>query len=319
MPAWRECGPTQIESHRLKSDWGETMGLGRDGMLYRVRSTAAALLGAVALSTVVASWAVAGEWQEQQHPLIPDREEILEDVAAISPTDVWAVGRQWGYIGSTLEFRTHILHWDGSSWSHILSPNAPAAFTNFLQGVAGRSPTEVWAVGWSRQSGAVPKTLIERWDGATWSVVESPNPGPVGNYLEEVAVAGKSEAWAVGSIYDLSVVSLPLSMRSDGSVWTPVAVPVPDFCISRTYLTDVAARHADKALATGYCTTAAGDQGFILRWNGRRWKVVAGPDQIPAPSALNGIAFVGGNEAWAVGYAATNRPLILRWQERIGR
>jgi hypothetical protein len=113
-------------------------------------------------------------------------------------------------------------------------------------------------------------------------------------------------------MYSTAVVSLPISMHWDGSVWTAVDVPVPPFCTQRTYLTDVAAARPKLVLATGYCTTAAGDQGFVLRWDGRAWSVAAGPDQIPAPSALNGLTFKSGTEAWAVGTAG-GQAFILHW------
>jgi len=52
--------------------------------------TFAALL---AVAPIALPPALAGTWLEQPHPDIPDREEVLEDVVAVSPSDVWAVGR----------------------------------------------------------------------------------------------------------------------------------------------------------------------------------------------------------------------------------
>jgi hypothetical protein len=282
------------------------------GAAHYARRGLAAFVGTFAILAVNGA-ALAKDWQEQQHPDLPDREEVLQDVVAIRPSDVWAVGYHWGYIGSFLEFRTHILHWDGFNWSKIQSSDVPGTFTNRLQGVAARSAEEVWAVGLSMGIGIqTMTTLIERWNGTQWAIVPSPNPGPSGNSLEAVTVVGDTEAWAVGSMYSTSVVSLPISMRWDGSAWTAVDVPVPSFCTERTYLTDVAARRPKNVLATGYCKTTSGDQGFILRWNGKTWKVVAGPDQIPAPSDLEGITFVSPTEAWAVGTSAS-LALILHW------
>jgi hypothetical protein len=271
------------------------------------------LVGCAAALLMTGGTALAGEWQEQPHPDIADRQEILENIVAITPQDVWAVGRHWGFIGSILEFSTLIEHWDGLNWSLVASRNVEGTLSNYLQGVASRSATEVWAVGWSMGIGIqTQKTLVERWDGSAWSIVPSPNPGPTGNSLEAVAVIGDDAAWAVGSMYSTAVVSLPISMHWDGSVWTAVDVPVPPFCTQRTYLTDVAAARPKLVLATGYCTTAAGDQGFVLRWDGRAWSVAAGPDQIPAPSALNGLTFKSGTEAWAVGTAG-GQAFILHW------
>ena len=275
----------------------------------------AACLAALATLMLAKTDVMAGEWQEQQHPDIPDRQEILEDVVALTPSDVWAVRNHWGFIGSFLDRRTHVLHWDGALWSKVQSVDVAGSATNQLQSVAARSATEVWAAGWFQQGSGVETTgtLIERWNGTAWAIVPSPNPGPAGNSLEAVTVVGQTEAWAVGSMYNPTVVSLPLAMRWDGSAWTAVDVPVPSFCTERTYLTEVAARRPRRVLVTGYCKTAAGDQGFILRWNGKKWRVVAGPDQIPTQALLQGITFVSNAEAWAVGSSASQTPLILHW------
>jgi len=156
------------------------------------------------------------------------------------------------------------------------------------------------------------KTLIERWDGTAWSIVPSPNPGPTGNSLEAVAVIGDAVAWAVGSRYSTSVVSLPTSMRWNGSSWIAVTVPAPSFCTKETYLTDVAGAGRKFVLATGTCTTAAGIQGFVMRWDGDAWSVHAGPNEVPAQSKLEGLTFVSRSEAWAVGTAG-GQALLLHW------
>ena len=62
-------------------------------------------------------------------------------MAAVSSSDVWAVGSQ----GS----RTLTEHWDGTRWSVVTSPN-PLPTTkgnNFLTSVTTVSSGDVWAVG----------------------------------------------------------------------------------------------------------------------------------------------------------------------------
>src|SRR5437764_621866 len=54
-------------------------------------------------------------------------------------------------------------------WSVVSSPNVGTS-SNVLNGVAVVSANDVWAVGY--YSGG---TLIEHWDGTSWSVVPSPN------------------------------------------------------------------------------------------------------------------------------------------------
>ena len=60
-----------------------------------------------------------------------------------SGNDVWAVGIYWnGFFNP----RTLTLHWDGSAWSVVPSPNV-GSDQNWLNGVTG-SGNDVWAVGW---------------------------------------------------------------------------------------------------------------------------------------------------------------------------
>lgn len=73
---------------------------------------------------------------------------------------------------------------------------------NGLTSVVAASPTEVWAVGhrdgFNRAGSAVWRTLVERWDGNEWSIVNSPNDSPHDNHLTGVEVGGPRKVWAVG-------------------------------------------------------------------------------------------------------------------------
>ncbi|HEX4654024.1 MAG TPA: hypothetical protein VH227_07225 [Candidatus Udaeobacter sp.] len=55
---------------------------------------------------------------------------------------------------------TLVLHWDGTNWSTVPSPN-PATYSG-LYAVAARAPADVWAVGYY-YSGNSQRTLIEHW------------------------------------------------------------------------------------------------------------------------------------------------------------
>lgn len=67
----------------------------------------------------------------------------LYGVSATSASDAWAVGY---YDISTNQDRSLVLHWDGSAWTQVPSPN-PATLTNELYGVSAISANDVWAVG----------------------------------------------------------------------------------------------------------------------------------------------------------------------------
>jgi hypothetical protein len=58
-----------------------------------------------------------------------------------------------------------LLHWDGVRWTAVLNKGCGVCTITGLRGVTAISPTDAWAVG-----GRMGHTLIERWDGQTWSV-----------------------------------------------------------------------------------------------------------------------------------------------------
>jgi hypothetical protein len=102
---------------------------------------------------------------------------ILEGITALSPTDVWAVGYQRNGAHLTL-----VLHYDGSSWTVVPSPNPSTAYNadNELRSVAALAPDDIWAVGmYQNEQTSIHqhRTLIEHWDGTSWSIVSSPSPG----------------------------------------------------------------------------------------------------------------------------------------------
>jgi len=118
--------------------------------------------------------------------------DTLRAVAAVSTSDVWAVGDSGS--GTLIE------QWNGSSWSVVTSPN-PSTITNVFNGVAIVSATEIWAVGdfIDNNTGAF-QTLIELWNGTSWSIVSSPNPAGMQDFFDAASADPSSgQAWAVGS------------------------------------------------------------------------------------------------------------------------
>jgi hypothetical protein len=142
----------------------------------------------------------------------------LAGVVAVSANDVWAVG----YYGSGNNFsQTLIVHWDGSAWSIIPSPS-PSANYNWLSAVAAVSANDVWAVGGRTGDNVyVDDTLVEHWDGTSWSVVPSPNPGPVRNVLIGVAAVSANDVWAVGEhVEPGGQIHHTLVEHWDGTAWS---------------------------------------------------------------------------------------------------
>jgi hypothetical protein len=112
-----------------------------------------------------------------------------------------------------------------NDWSIVSSPNTSATEHNALRGVTCVSASECWAVGYYLAENAA-QTLIERWDGTSWSIVSSPNTSATqSNFLLGVTCASASECWAVGYYYNDNVISQTLIERWDGTSWAIVSSP----------------------------------------------------------------------------------------------
>jgi hypothetical protein len=168
-------------------------------------------------------------WNRLTVPVPPkDITTDFDAISADSPSDVWIVGSYTATVSSTQEtFGTYTLHWNGSSWSVVSMPANAAGVENQLESVQAISPTNVWAVGQAVNSSTLASegTLIEHWNGTSWSVVPSPSPGS-NDYLNGVTANGSSDVWAVGAYLPAgSSVLQTLTLNWNGTAWSTVASP----------------------------------------------------------------------------------------------
>jgi hypothetical protein len=138
----------------------------------------------------------------------------LRAVSGLTGTDIWAVG---AYVNLSTILQTYILHWTGSSWSTVSSPN-PGSGNNALVGVSASAPNNAWAVGLSN-NGTRYVSLALRWNGSTWSSVTTPAAGTGDNGLSGVLTFSQNDAYAVGA-YDDGGIFRTLALRWDGTAWT---------------------------------------------------------------------------------------------------
>ena len=83
-----------------------------------------------------------------------------------------------------------------------------------------------WAVGNFTTASGSEQTLIEHWNGTSWSVVASPNPGAGG--LNGVAIVSATDSWAVGDFFNTtSSATQTLIEQWNGTSWSVVASPSP--------------------------------------------------------------------------------------------
>ena len=112
-------------------------------------------------------------------------------------------------VGSDGTDQSVVADWNGHTWSVTPSPNPTGSIGTVLNGVSCPTSTHCFAVGYSSYAvsqgpepvGAAEKTLVEQWNGHTWSIVRSRNPSPGGfkeTVLNGVSCHRKASCFAVG-------------------------------------------------------------------------------------------------------------------------
>jgi hypothetical protein len=118
----------------------------------------------------------------------------LQAVSCTSPTSCVAVGDYFNAIG----FRTLVESWNGYTWTIVASPDQGNGFINQLDGVSCTSSTRCVAVGDYLNATSEFRTLVESWNGYTWTIVASPNQGTAASFLSAVSCTSSSRCVAVG-------------------------------------------------------------------------------------------------------------------------
>jgi len=154
---------------------------------------------------------------------------VLSSVTANSPTDIWAVGNQ---VAPGVEARTLALHFNGSTWSVVPTPNPVHGGNltqNVLTSVVAMSPNDVTAVGYTLAN-QTELTMVQHWDGSSWTVVSSPNVSNTTgsfNTLRGVTAVNRSDLYAVGffSNSTTSGQQVRLLLHFDGTSWSIISSP----------------------------------------------------------------------------------------------
>ena len=266
----------------------------------------------------------------------PNANEIENEVYAVtgSGSDVWAAGH-YDLFGLG-DYRTLIIHWGGSEWSLIPSPN-PGDLHDYLFGATG-SGNDVWAVGmynnhadepgrtptryWNSwramQPDGVPpggpgRTLTLHWNGSAWSQVASPNVGTSTNLLWGASGSG-NDVWAAGEYSNGQFTpGQTLTLHWNGGGWSVVPSPNPGTDGNRIY---AIGGSGNDAWAVGiYWNGFFNPRTLTLHWDGNAWSVVPSPNVGSDENWLDGVTG-SGNDVWAVGYyqsGSTYPALILHW------
>jgi len=207
----------------------------------------------------------------------------LEDVAATSAADAWAVG----FTGRG----PLVLHWDGTAWTRTQLPATLERRVMAVDAVAATSPANAWAVIRFR-AGSFPRLM--HWNGSQWGQVVMPEIG-MRYGLYGVAATSASNVWAVGS---------GVILHWDGRRWTCASISNTLFAVSTS--------SAVNAWAVG----GGEGEAVALHWNGHTWNQKELTPTRRRVYFLTGVAAIPhSRRAWAVGTTQTahNETLMLHW------
>ena len=194
-----------------------------------------------------------------------------------------------------------------AAWAIQSSPNVRVPGNVQVTSAACASASTCFAVG--EQDGTVGSvSLIEKWNGSAWSVVDAPDPtGAVSGRLNAIACADSSTCFAVGSGSGGTLVK-----RWNGTSWSVMPFPQVD---RSPGLTGVSCPSSTTCFAVGW-GFAPRAKSVIARWDGTTWSIVSSA-VLQGEYVLNALACSGVTSCFAVGQTFVGgepgEALVMQW------
>jgi hypothetical protein len=209
-------------------------------------------------------------------------------MTALSQSNIWVVGER-RYDTSTVAE-----HWNGRKWSVT---NAGSA--GQLNAVSGYSPSGIWAVGAIGPDSAdnqIFNGLIERWNGASWSVGAQSIPDAV---LTGVAAVSSRDVWVVGRYGTPANHPYLLLEQWNGSRW--VTRKQRQTAAAGDFNAVAGSRRGDVWAVGRSLTPSGGSSALAMKWNGSSWASTPMPRLTRTNGALTAVSADSPQDVWAVG------------------
>ena len=147
------------------------------------------------------------QWSQSLRASSGQTYDQFASVTCASSSDCWAVGYagpnqlQYNFLPgiapSVVGSAALIEHWDGTDWSIAPTPAAAAPMGQDLTSVTCSGSSDCWAVGSTMDASGNPSSsLVENWNGSTWTVTPSLDPLTPANILTAVTCLDASDCWA---------------------------------------------------------------------------------------------------------------------------
>lgn len=189
-------------------------------------------------------------------------EAHLNGLDVIASNDVWAVGNYGFGIFKTL---TYALHWDGTNWDIVSTPNPGFEF-NWIGEVSAISSSDVWATG-SSVIGAGERGFILHWDGTVWQEVQIPPIG-IQDYLSGITTLAPNDIWVARNYKNDQGWPTGITMHWDGANWEFFPNPVST-SEQVSSVADISTDHAGKLWMVGHYDPEGQvpERSLILRYD----------------------------------------------------
>jgi hypothetical protein len=249
-------------------------------------------------------------WTVQAAPVLGKADNTFGAIAAVSPTDAWAVGNFLPDTSTSNHDATlsTAAHFDGKRWTSTPTVNSGPNFTT-LFGVAA-TPGKAWAVGVALDGHYQAHSIVETWNGSVWKPAATPKPDTQRDTLYAVTAVSARDVWAAGVRQNRDGRFGTLIEHWDGHRWS--VVPSRDPGSAGNQLYGIAAAGPGDVWAVGQRNDPNSDQPLVEHWDGRRWNLVGVPSAGATGALLQAVAVRGG-QVWAVGQtddaAHQGRPL----------
>jgi hypothetical protein len=256
-----------------------------------------------------------------QEPLLPEEVGLwntLKRVSCTSSTECTAVGEFRSIKGGKEVVSALAERWNGIEWStQEPSPPTGAEYSE-LTGVSCTSSISCMATGYFENSSEKYVPLAEKWNGASWTAQEPPNPAGVKEgVLWGVTCTAATACTAVGRFVS-SEKWVPLAERWNGTAWSAQEPPAPTGAKENT-LNGVSCMSSTECTAAGYFENSSGKFApLVEKWNGTSWSIQELPNPAGAKEVyLEGISCASSTECVAVGEFLNSAekyvPLAEKW------
>jgi hypothetical protein len=209
----------------------------------------------------------------------PGLQGSISSVAALSPSDIWAITLPQTIVGDA-----YVYHFNGSTWQTSLTIPTESGKGS----IVASSDSNVWVVGPNNGNPAE----VWHYNGSSWaSQVVNPSADAE---LEGAALGSDGALYVVGENY---ATNSGLVWSYNGAKWTDLT-PSP-----------ASSNYDAVTISEGATLIVGGSQG-LQELSGGSWATVS----MSSPGSISGIAIGPGGTIYAVGSGAAGNPILVEQQ-----